>query len=87
MHDMHHDNVALHSNGVHAVALDEATFAAHMDKSSSLGLTFVNFYAPWCVWCQRLEPVWEAFAEKSEAGGLPIAIVKVRYVYLCIVLL
>ena len=19
----------------------------------------VNFFAPWCHWCQRLEPVWE----------------------------
>jgi thiol-disulfide isomerase/thioredoxin len=27
---------------------------------------FANFYAPWCVWCQRLGPTWEAFAETME---------------------
>ena len=39
--------------------------------------TFVNFYAPWCIWCQRLEPVWEAFAEQVESEHLPVSIVKV----------
>jgi thiol-disulfide isomerase/thioredoxin len=23
----------------------------------------VNFYAPWCPWCQRLAPVWEAVTD------------------------
>ena len=22
-------------------------------------ITMVNFYAPWCIWSQRLQPVWE----------------------------
>lgn len=39
--------------------------------------TFINFYAPWCLWCQRLEPVWEAFAEKVEEEDLPVSIVRV----------
>ena len=34
-------------------------------------------YAPWCVWCQKLEPVWEAFAERLIADGLPTSVVKV----------
>lgn len=24
----------------------------------------VNFYAPWCPWCQRLEPTWEAVTQE-----------------------
>ena len=23
-----------------------------------------NFYAPWCPWCQRLEPTWESVQQK-----------------------
>lgn len=25
--------------------------------------TFVDFFAPWCHWCQKLAPVWEATAK------------------------
>lgn len=25
----------------------------------------VNFYAPWCPWCQRLEPTWEAVTQEA----------------------
>jgi len=31
-------------------------------------LAVVDYYAPWCVWCQRLAPTWEKFA--AEAGIL-----------------
>jgi thiol-disulfide isomerase/thioredoxin len=27
----------------------------------------VNFYAPWCPWCQRLEPTWEAVTQDVHA--------------------
>lgn len=33
---------------------------------------FVDFYAPWCTWCQRLAPTWTKFA--SEASNLPMVV-------------
>jgi thiol-disulfide isomerase/thioredoxin len=60
--------------GIHAVPMDEE----HMENwLNSHHYTFVNYYAPWCVWCQRLEPVWEAFAEMTGKEDLPVSIVKV----------
>ena len=73
-HDEHHDLEQLHSNGIHAVPIDQTNFDGWI---ASHHYTFVNFYAPWCIWCQRLEPVWEAFAERVEADRLPVSIVKV----------
>lgn len=73
-HDMHHDLEALHSNGIHAVPVDESSFDGWIGQHQ---YTFVNFYAPWCIWCQRLEPVWEALAERVEADGIPVSVIKV----------
>ena len=30
----------------------------------SRDVVMVDFYAPWCIWCQRLAPVWENFAHE-----------------------
>eukprot|EP00607_Mallomonas_marina_P001957 CAMPEP_0182428972 /NCGR_PEP_ID=MMETSP1167-20130531/25169_1 /TAXON_ID=2988 /ORGANISM="Mallomonas Sp, Strain CCMP3275" /LENGTH=386 /DNA_ID=CAMNT_0024612237 /DNA_START=330 /DNA_END=1490 /DNA_ORIENTATION=+ len=74
-HDTHHpDMEVLHSNGVHAVPLDEQSYTGWLESHH---YTFVNFYAPWCIWCQRLEPVWEAFAEKVEEEQIPVSVVQV----------
>lgn len=74
-HDIHHDMEQLAANGLHAVPVDEHSFDAWLENHH---YTFVNFYAPWCIWCQRLEPVWEAFAEQVEIENLPISIIKVN---------
>jgi len=73
-HDTHHDMEALTLNGIHAITVDGDSFDKHLATHKH---TFVNFYAPWCVWCQRLEPVWEAFAERVDADKTPVSIVKV----------
>ena len=74
MHETIHDTRSLTENGIHAVPIEQDNFDAWLGGHK---YTFVNFYAPWCVWCQRLEPVWEAFAERIEEEQLPISIVKV----------
>jgi thiol-disulfide isomerase/thioredoxin len=74
LHDLHHDLQKLNDNGIHAVPVDENSWD---DWVSGHHYTFANFYAPWCVHCQRLEPVWEAFAEKIEELDLPVSIVKI----------
>lgn len=54
------------------------------DLPCSLGwrlllVVVVSQYAPWCVWCQRLHPTWEAFAENMEEEKIPVKVVKVRH--------
>mmetsp|Transcript_23615 Transcript_23615/g.93623 ORF Transcript_23615/g.93623 Transcript_23615/m.93623 type:complete len:469 (+) Transcript_23615:355-1761(+) len=63
-HDEHHPDLEeLHKNGVHAVSIAEQGFDAYLAENPYV---FVNFFAPWCIWCQRLEPTWEALAEEVE---------------------
>ncbi len=37
----------------------------------------VNFYTPWCHWCQKLDPVWEKVAatlhETYDQGKIGVA--------------
>lgn len=74
LHDTDLDLRLLHENGVHAVPLDQNSFEPWLSRHE---YTLVNFYAPWCVWCQRLHPVWEAFAERVEIDNIPVSVVTV----------
>ena len=83
----HHPKIEeLHKNGVHAISLNEVNFNTYLSENPYV---FVNFFAPWCIWCQRLEPTWEAVAEeverlneaagslKERSGSIDVDVVKV----------
>ena len=52
------------------MALGEATHAAAEARHP---LLLVNFYAPWCPWSQRMNPVWDAAARTLHARYPPDA--------------
>ena len=45
----------------------------------------VNFFAPWCPWCQRLEPTWEAVTQEVHKR-YPEADGRLRFAKACPVL-
>jgi len=47
------------------------------DFHSKNELVFIDFFAPWCVWCQRLAPTWEKFAQEVNWQHLDVGIGKV----------
>lgn len=42
-------------------SLNEQTWEMHMKHYD---VVIVNFFAPWCSWCQQLAPTWEAVTKK-----------------------
>jgi thiol-disulfide isomerase/thioredoxin len=44
--------------------LDVTSFASFMQQHEMVA---VDYYAPWCVWCRNLEPVWEQVAGDLQA--------------------
>jgi thiol-disulfide isomerase/thioredoxin len=55
----------LHANGEAALEVGEESFDKVLADNH---FVVADFYAPWCIWCQRLAPTWEAFAEKVDSG-------------------
>eukprot|EP01040_Poterioochromonas_malhamensis_P004184 gene4183-4478_t len=74
MHDNNLDHKMLTDNGIHAPMIGEHDFEPWLSNHEYV---FVDFFAPWCIWCQRLHPVWEALAEEVERQSLPISIIQV----------
>lgn len=53
------------------MTLTDDTYADNVKKEQQADtLWFVNFYAPWCPWSQKLAPTWEQLGEdlEGEAG-------------------
>lgn len=61
----------LHLNGKHVFDVDADAWEGHHETHEYV---FVNFYAPWCPYCQRLEKTWEALAEDLERRDLGVSV-------------
>jgi len=68
----------LHKDGIHATPL--LTESQFNDFIKASELVFIDFFAPWCVWCQRLHPTWEKFAEEVEKETMPFKVATVNCV-------
>ena len=40
-------------------------------------LVFIDFYSPWCSWCQKLAPTWDIFANEAFRQQLDVGVGKV----------
>ncbi|MGK3733217.1 MAG: thiol-disulfide isomerase/thioredoxin [Bacillariaceae sp.] len=60
-------------DGVHAFELKKDNFKGWLEENE---MAFVDMYAPWCVWCQRLGPTWEKFAQEVKTLNMPVGVGK-----------
>ena len=58
---------AASGGGTSVVELTPENFEREVTRRE--GAVFVEFYAPWCPYCKRLEPIWEELPEKLEEAG------------------
>lgn len=71
-HDISHKEMT--EEGAAVTTLTKANYQQFLDAHE---MTFINFFAPWCIWCQRMHPTWEMFARKAREEGMPIGIANV----------
>lgn len=56
------------------VVLDSEHFETFLQEHPAV---FVDFFAPWCIWCQRLHPTWEYFAKDIKDSDLKLVVAMV----------
>lgn len=61
-------------DGEHAFELDKSNMENWLKTHE---MAFIDFFAPWCVWCQRLAPTWEKFAKEIHDLKMPVSVGKV----------
>jgi len=75
--ELRHTTDEVHEGPETSLVLTTDNFEANHHK---FAIMIVNFYAPWCHWCQRLAPVWEKSAAtiaQKFPGDERIALAKV----------
>lgn len=70
LEDMHADE-----HGQHVLELDRSNFRQFLEQHE---MAFINFFAPWCIWCQRMHPTWEMFAREVRKNRMPVGVANVN---------
>lgn len=65
-----------HEGEIKSLSLQTSNFDS---TKMEYDIVIVNFFTPWCHWCQKLEPVWEKAAAKvkDEHPGKELVLAKV----------